>query len=54
MTTRVLANVWLPLEFAALCLDDETIFDLRDGACPTCGSETFSLLAKWLGEKRTA
>ena len=54
MTPRVLANIWLPLEFAALCLDDETVFDLRDGACPTCNSAAWAPMAKWLGERRTA
>ena len=50
MTDRVLASTWLALEFAALCLscDQETIFDIREGECPTCGRESFALLARWL------
>jgi len=45
---RVLASVWLPLQRAALCLDDETVFPVEDQACPMCGGETFVLLARWL------
>ena len=48
---RVLAAVWLPLERAALCLDDETVFDLEQQECPTCGSASFALLARWLQER---
>ena len=53
ITPRVLAVTWLPLEFAALCLDDETVFDIRDGACPMCDRTTWAPLAKWLQERRT-
>jgi hypothetical protein len=48
---RVLASTWLPLEFAALCLDDETVFDLRERECPACGATTWALLATWLKER---
>lgn len=48
---RVLAVVWLPLDHAALCADDETVFDVEEGACPVCGGESFALLARWLQER---
>ena len=40
----------IPLESAALCLDDETIFHVADGRCPRCASEHFAMLA-WLTER---
>jgi hypothetical protein len=40
------------LSFAALCLSDETVFDMRDRVCPVCGSETWHPLAAWLRENR--
>lgn len=54
--TRVLAQVWLELEYAAICLNDhpELIFDLRDQECPQCGSRNWHPLAKWLQERRTS
>ena len=51
---RVLAVVWLSLFRAALCLDDETVFDVEEGACPVCGGESFALLARWLQERTVA
>ena len=48
---RVLACVWLPLQRAALCLNDETVFDVEQRECPICGSRTFSMLARWLAER---
>ena len=44
---RVLASSWIPLEHAALCLDDECVFPIQR-ACPRCGSETWVLLAGFL------
>ena len=51
-TPRVLASIWLPLEFAALCLDDEAVFDIRAGACPSCNGTTWAPLAKWLTRRK--
>lgn len=51
MTERVLAVAWLPLDRAAVCLNDETVFDVGEGTCPRCGGETFALLARWLQER---
>lgn len=51
---RVLAAVWIPLARAALCLNDETVFDLEQQECPTCGGASFALLARWLVEHRAA
>ncbi len=48
---RVLAVTWLLLSRAALCLNDEAIFDLSEGRCPACASEHFVLLARWLAER---
>jgi hypothetical protein len=47
----VLAQCRVPLSEAALCLDDETVFSIRDRACPLCGSETITLLAPWLSDR---
>lgn len=41
----------IPLDRAALCLDDETIFHVEDAACPRCASPTFVLLAPWLSAR---
>lgn len=41
-------GAWLPLQYAAMCLNESTIYDIRNRACPTCGSKTFVLLATWL------
>lgn len=43
---------WIPLTFAALCISDETVFDLRAEQCPTCTSRAFVLLANWLKERK--
>ena len=48
---RVLASVWMPLSRAAMCLEDETVFDVGEGQCPVCGSEHFVLLTRWLTER---
>ena len=50
---RVAAVVWLPLSRAALCLscDQETVFDVEDGECPTCARADFVLLGRWLQER---
>ena len=49
----VLVSRWAPLSEAALCLEDdcETVFSVRDRACPLCGSEHFAMLAVWLSER---
>ncbi len=47
----VIGRARLPLRYASLCLNDETVFDLRDRACPACGSRTLVLLARWLRER---
>ncbi|MBM4442953.1 MAG: hypothetical protein FJ027_21285 [Candidatus Rokubacteria bacterium] len=39
----------LPLNCAALCLDDETLFHVTARGCPTCASEHFVLVATWIG-----
>lgn len=49
---RVLAVTWLPLSRAALCLNDETVFDVEEAVCPVCGSATFALLGRWLQGRR--
>lgn len=41
---------WIPLDRAALCLDDEAVFDVSDGECPSCGGAQFMLLVHWLQE----
>ena len=52
MTTEVLVYRWSPLSEAALCLDDEIVFSIRERECPLCGSQNFVLLATWLSEHR--
>ena len=42
----------LPLWRAALCADDDVIFDMRLGQCPQCGGTSWTLLSKFL--ERTA
>jgi len=44
----------LPLRQAALCLDCEECFELGTAACPVCGSETWTLLTRFLGLQYTA
>ena len=50
---RVLANVWLPIERAALCLDCEAVYRLGEPSCPACSSKKAATLAKWLRDRRT-
>jgi hypothetical protein len=45
---RVLAQDWLPLSRAALCLDCETVYSLAAPACPRCGGSACMALAAWL------
>jgi hypothetical protein len=54
ITEGVLVSRWAPLSEAALCLDEacETVFSVRDRACPLCGSENFEMLATWLSARR--
>ncbi len=37
----------IPLARAALCLDCETVFTVN-GGCPSCGSNHFVPLARWI------
>lgn len=48
---RVLAQEWIPLPQAALCLDCETVFRLQT-ACPRCGSKTWTLLAAFFEARK--
>jgi hypothetical protein len=43
---------WLPLSDAVLCLNDETVFSIRDRECPICGSKNYALLQRWLDARR--
>jgi hypothetical protein len=49
---RVLAEAWLPLSRALICLDDETIFDRDFAQCPVCQGSVSMPLATWLGTIR--
>jgi hypothetical protein len=51
---RVLANVWLPIERAALCLDCEALYGIGEPSCPACSSTKSATLSTWLAEKRRA
>lgn len=48
---RVLAQEWIPLNRAALCLDCEGFFPLAAGCCPRCGSRAWTPLEKFLMER---
>ena len=37
------------LAWAALCVDSDTVYDLRLGCCPACGSRAALPLARVLG-----
>ncbi len=54
---RVLGTVrrqWIPLSYAAVCLDEEVVFDVRNGVCPTCSrSASWVLLSRWLTRKES-
>ncbi len=39
----------VPLAWAGLCLDSDTIYDLRAGCCPACGSKAMLPLSRVLG-----
>lgn len=54
MNTEPLVWACIPLERAALCLDDETIFHVSDVRCPRCASATFVMLAAWLTSRGAA
>jgi rRNA maturation endonuclease Nob1 len=47
----LIGRVFLPLRFAMLCINCETLYDMRDKACPACGSRTNVLLATWLRQR---
>jgi hypothetical protein len=53
---RVLAEHWINLQYAALCINElperELIFDLRERTCPSCASSNWTPLARWLQEQR--
>jgi len=42
----------LPLRLLALCLDCDEGFEIGNGCCPACGSNTWIPLARFL-ERRT-
>lgn len=44
----------IPLQFAALCLNDESIFDLRVGECPVCARKDFLSMSRVLNRKAGA
>jgi len=44
----VTSGLHLPLRRAALCMDCDEVFEMGDGSCPACGSETWSTLARFL------
>jgi hypothetical protein len=50
MTTEVPAVVWMSVVRVALCADAEcnTLYALRERACPVCGSETRFALSRVL------
>ena len=43
---------FIPLARAALCLDCAGIFVLRRDGCPSCGSQSWAVLAKWMQERK--
>jgi len=45
---KVTSGLHLPLRRAALCMDCDEVFEMGDGSCPACGSETWSTLARFL------
>lgn len=45
---KATSGLHLPLRRAALCLDCDEVFQMGDGSCPACGSETWSMLARFL------
>ncbi len=53
-TPRVLGAVWLPVDRAMLCLQDDTIFDAEEGQCPSCRSENTVALLWWLAREQAA
>lgn len=50
----VVTDDTVPLAWAALCVDSDTVFDLRAGACPACGSKAMLPLARVLGTEVAA
>jgi len=50
----VISTDTVPLAWAGLCLDSDTIFDLRAGCCPACGSKAYLPLARVLGTEVAA
>ena len=48
------AQIHLPLQRVALCLDCDVCFDLGRNACPVCGSDTWIPLARYLNHIRGA
>jgi hypothetical protein len=41
--------VSIPLNRAAICLNDETVFPVAAQLCPVCGWASWMPLATWLG-----
>jgi hypothetical protein len=45
---KITSGLHLPLRRAALCMDCDEVFEMTDGSCPACGSETWSSLSRFL------
>jgi hypothetical protein len=43
-------RIHIPLQRLALCLDCDVCFELGQTECPACGSQTWSPLARFIGE----
>jgi len=42
--------IHFPLRRLALCLDCEECFEIGQDECPACGSETWSMLSRFIGD----
>jgi hypothetical protein len=47
-TRRLAPRMHLPLRRLALCLDCDECFEIGEGTCPACGSETWTPLARFM------
>ena len=43
----------IEIGYAVLCMNCERVFDIRDHACPKCGSETYLNIGIALGDEET-
>jgi hypothetical protein len=43
-------QAYLPLRRLVLCLDCETCFDIAAPGCPTCGSESWAVLGRFIAD----